>query len=109
MDSQNLNLKPNESIEQIENPQNNEDVYRGSLAAILQQNIGVYVVCEFLIGTQNIQMKDGLIYAVGVNFLTLYQEEYDTYVMCDIYSLKFVTFYDTRSKPRNLRNNRRSM
>ena len=59
--TQNLNMKIPEPIEDIENPQSNEEVYRGSLSAILQQNLGVYVVCEFLIGTQNIEIKDGIL------------------------------------------------
>ncbi len=91
----NPNMRPDESFEQIENPTSNEEVYRGSLAAILNQNLGVYVECDFLIGTNNIVRKDGVLYAVGNNFVTLYQEADDRYVMCDLYSLKFVTFYPT--------------
>ena len=101
-----LNLRPNESLEEIENPQTAEEVYRGSLSAILQQNLGIYVICEFLVGTQNIVRKDGILYAVGINFVTLYQEESNSYVMCDLYSLKFVNFYNSRTKPQSLRNHR---
>ncbi|MEG2378349.1 MAG: hypothetical protein RSC43_08355 [Clostridia bacterium] len=96
-------MKPNESIEQIENPKTAEEVYRGSLAAILQNNLGYYVVCEFLVGTNNIVIKDGVLYAVGINFVTLYQEDEERYVICDLYSLKFVNFYASRTRPRNLR------
>ena len=34
-------------------------------------------------------------------------EEEDRYVLCDLYSLKFVTIYDSRTRPRSLRNNMR--
>ena len=39
-------------------------------------------------------------YAVGNNYVTLYQDLEDRYVVCDLYSIKFVTFYNTRSTPR---------
>ena len=104
--SRNHRASPNESLEEIENPQTAEEVYRGSLSAILQQNLGIYVICEFLVGTQNIVRKDGILYAVGINFVTLYQEESNSYVMCDLYSLKFVNFYNSRTKPQSLRNQR---
>lgn len=99
----NLDLQPSEPESVIADPQTSAEVYRSSLNSILSQNIGYYVVCEFLIGTNNIVIKDGVIYAVGINFLTLYQEEEDRYVMCDIYSLKFVNFYDSHTRPRNVR------
>ena len=81
--------------------------FNSSLAEILANNLGYYVICEFLIGTNNIVYKDGILYAAGNNFLTLYQEEEDRYVVCDFFSLRFVNFYDSTTKPRNLRNIRR--
>lgn len=81
-------------------------MYSG-FADILANNLGYYVICEFLIGTNNIVYKDGILYAAGNNFLTLYQEEEDRYVVCDFFSLRFVNFYDSTTKPRNLRNIRR--
>lgn len=103
-----INMNTPDTISQIENPQTNEEVYRGSVAAILQQNLGFFVICEFLIGTENIVTREGILYNVGINFITLYQEEEDRYVLCDLYSLKFVTFYDSRTRPRSLRNMRRN-
>lgn len=68
--------------------------YNGSMQEILRQNVGNYVVCEFLIGTQNQTKKEGILYSVGVSFLTLYDIYNQNYVVCDFYSLKFVTFFD---------------
>jgi len=98
-----LNLQPGEPQNVIADPQTSEEVYRASLNATLSNNIGQYVVCEFLIGTNSTVLKDGVIYSVGVNFLTLYQEDENRYVVCDIYALKFITFFNSRTRPRNVR------
>ena len=66
--------------EQIENPQTGREYYLDSLAAILQENIGQPVTCEFLIGTNNIVRRDGVLYSAGVNFVTLYQPNEGRYV-----------------------------
>ena len=102
-----INMSTQTDETNLGNLQTSEEVYRASLAAILQQNIGLYVICEFLIGTVQMQVKDGILFKVGVNFITLFQEEENRYIMCDLYSLKFVTIYNSKTKPRNLRNIRR--
>lgn len=91
---------PDEPMKNVLEPKSLDDVTLGSLQEAMATNLGYYVVIEFLIGTQNIVIKDGILYAVGVNYVTLYQEEHDRYVVCDMYSIKFVNFYTTRSKPR---------
>ena len=98
-----VNLRPENISSDITDPQTAEEIYRDSLNAVLRTNIGQYVVCEFLIGTNNTVLKDGIIYSVGVNFLTLYQEEENRYVVCDIYAVKFITFFNSRTRPRNVR------
>lgn len=106
----NLHLRPEEELteSQIENPQTNRELYLDSLSAILRENVGYYVICEFLIGTINIVRREGILYSSGYNFLTLYQEEQDRYVVCDIFSLKFITFYDSTTRPQSLRGQRRN-
>lgn len=94
-----INLQPDYNSD----PQTSEEVYRSSLNATLRNNIGQYVICEFLIGTSTTVLKDGIIYSVGNNFLTLYQEEEDRYIVCDIYAVKFITFFNSRTRPRNIR------
>lgn len=103
MDNNTLDMRQNEPEEISADPQNTIEAYRATLNSYLRRNIGYYVVCEFLIGTSNMTIKDGIIYAVGSNFLTLYQAEEDRYIVCDIYALKFITFYNSRTRPRNLR------
>ncbi len=73
---------------------------RGSMQAILSQNIGAYVVVEFLIGTQETIRKQGLMYFVGRSFITLYDEAANNFIVCDIFSIKFVYFYMPGDRPR---------
>lgn len=70
---------------------NDQDTY----AEILQANIGAYVLIQFLIGSTSIVEKEGYLYAAGVNFITIYEPLDDRYVVCDLYSVKFVTIYNT--------------
>ena len=49
----------------------------------------------FLFGSTSIVEKEGYLYATGVNFVTIYEPLDDRYVVCDLYSVKFVTIYNT--------------
>lgn len=73
---------------------------RGSMQAILSQNVGQFVVVEFLIGTERLMRKQGLLYEVGRSFVTLYDEDENNYIVCDIFSIKFVYFYYPGDRPR---------
>ena len=73
---------------------------RGSMQAILAQNIVEYVVVEFLIGTEHMSRKRGMLYFVGRSFLTLYDEDVNNFIVCDIFSVKFVYFYMPGDRPR---------
>ena len=77
----------------------NTPAMQGSFQQVLSENLGQYVVVEFLIGTQNMVRKFGVLYAVGSSFLTLYEEESQTFVVCDMFSVKFVTFYLPGRRP----------
>ena len=75
------------------------EAMRGSLQQMLADNLGLYVVCEFLVGTQAMTRKEGVLYHVGRSYLTLYEELSQNFIVCDIYSLKFVTFYLPGQRP----------
>lgn len=83
-------------------PQENFDSeeMRGSMQMILSQNIGQFVVIEFLIGTQEIVRKQGMLYFVGRSYVTLYDEAANNFIICDIFSVKFVYFYMPGDRPR---------
>lgn len=71
--------------------------YQGSMQQVLQENVGKYVIVEFLIGTNAMTSRQGLLYYVGAQFLVLYDEFESRFVVCDIFSVKFVTFLDGRT------------
>lgn len=84
--------------EVVESPTTVSEAYKGSLNAMLSQNIGTYIVATFLVGTQSMVSWEGILYEVGNNYLTIYQEGRDRYIVADIYSLKFMEFYDVERR-----------
>lgn len=72
----------------------------GSMQRILAQNVGNYVVVEFLIGTERLMRKQGILYFVGRSFVTLYDDLSRNFIVCDIFSIKFVYFYQPGDRPR---------
>ena len=44
--------------------------------------------------------KQGMLYVVGRSFVTLYDELANNFIVCDIYSVKFVYFYMPGDRPR---------
>lgn len=82
--------------EVVESPTNLNEAYMGSLKAMLNRNKGNYIVATFLIGTQNLSSWEGILYDVGNDYVTIYQPGRDRYVVIDMYSLKYIEFYDTR-------------
>ncbi len=84
----------------IGDPQTNQEVYLGSMKAALQRNIGNFIVATFLIGTQGTVSWEGILYSVGNDYITIYQVARDRYIVCDLYSLKYTEFYDTRRRAR---------
>ena len=71
--------------------------FQGSMQQVLQENVGKYVIVEFLIGTGSLTSRQGMLYYVGAQFLVLYDEFEARFVVCDIFSVKFVTFLEGRS------------
>ncbi|HPE16249.1 MAG TPA: hypothetical protein PK597_04780 [Oscillospiraceae bacterium] len=64
---------------------------KGYIPYYLASNIGQNVRAEFIIGTNQYFDKVGVIHAVGINYFVLHDICSDNYVMCDLYSVKFVT------------------
>lgn len=59
--------------------------------AFLRQQIGKLVRVEFLIGTNNLVDRIGILEDVGASYILLRALESNTTVYADIYSIKFVT------------------
>lgn len=59
--------------------------------AFLRQQIGKLVRVEFLIGTNNLVDRIGILEDVGASYILLRSLESNTTIYADIYSIKFVT------------------
>lgn len=59
----------------------------------LRSQIGKRMGVTFLLGTNIIQDRVGVLEDVGIDFILLREDETSNLVMCDIYSIKFVNIY----------------
>ena len=97
------NYKPEESnFMALNNGNNSPNVQIHSFQEALTRGIGHYVICEFLVGQNQLNVREGVLREVGQNYFTLYDEIADTSISCDFYSLKFVTFYRSGIRPKNM-------
>lgn len=61
--------------------------------AYLKSKIGSKVKIEFLIGTNLLTDRTGTLVDVGISYVIIRLQETDDYMLGDIYSIKFVTFF----------------
>jgi len=59
----------------------------------LQGQIGKYIRVSFLLGTNTFQDRGGTLQEVGISFIVLKETGTNNLIMCDIYSIKFVTVF----------------
>ena len=59
--------------------------------AFLREQIGKLMRVEFLIGTNNLVDRIGILEDVGASYILLRSFENDSLVYCDIYAIKFIT------------------
>lgn len=93
-----LDLRNHQPAEVIEAPTTTGEAFLGSLKAMLLRNRGNFVTATFLIGTQGTTAWEGILHDVGNDYLIIYQPGRERYIACDIYSLKYIEFYDTRRR-----------
>ncbi|MBZ9686269.1 hypothetical protein G9F72_007995 [Clostridium estertheticum] len=62
----------------------------------LTKQIGKYVKVAFLLGTNLYQDRTGILQEVGISFIVLKETSTNDLIMCDIYSIKFVTVYSNQ-------------
>ncbi len=60
------------------------------LPAYLKQYVGRWVRCEFFIG-DTVEQRVGVLYDVGASYIIIDVIEPQTLVVCDIFSLRFIT------------------
>lgn len=66
----------------------------GYTQAFLRTQIGKRVRVEFLVGTNTFIDRSGTLEDVGISYIVLREAETNDRVMCDLYSIKFVTFFE---------------
>lgn len=62
--------------------------------AFLRENIGKLMRVEFLIGTNNLTDRIGILEDVGASYILLRSLQSNEITFADIYSIKFVTISD---------------
>ena len=68
------------------------------IAGYLNTQIGKLVKAEFLVGN-TITDRTGVLVQVGVNYILLRPIEVNGLLLCDLYSIKFVTIVDRPTIP----------
>lgn len=66
----------------------------GYTQGYLKSKIGKRVQIEFLIGTTMLVDRGGTLVDVGISYVVIRETATGNLVMGDLYSIKFVTFYD---------------
>ena len=93
-----LGLETHQPIEVIEAPASMSEAFLGSLKSMLLRNKGAFVTATFLIGTQGTTTWEGLLHDVGNDYIIIFQPGRQRYIASDIYSLKYIEFYDTKQR-----------
>ena len=63
--------------------------------AFLREQIGKLMRVEFLIGTNTMTDRIGILEDLGASYILLRSFENDSLVYCDIYAIKFITISST--------------
>ena len=74
-------------------PDLNSQPFRGSFQQLFLMNVGKTVKIDFLVGSANLVSQTGVIQAATSQYVLLYQAARDTFIACDNFSVKFVTFF----------------
>ena len=77
----------------------NTMTFQGSIQQVLSENIGSYVIIDFFMGTSVLETRQGFLHSVASQYVVLYDELNLHYVVCDIFSIKFVTFLLPNYRP----------
>lgn len=97
--AQSHRMKNPVDMESTHMPAGNSEAYQASLRSLLDRNVGFFVVVTFLMGTQQSVTWQGILHTVGSDYIVLYQPDYERYVSCDFYAIKFVQFHNVKGVP----------
>lgn len=92
-DNQITNMDKRQGTQHVVTNANSPEILTNNIytPAFLRQQIGKLVRVEFLIGTNNLVDRIGILEDVGASYILLRALESNTTVYADIYSIKFVT------------------
>ena len=95
---------PEEPIRRVQINENSPEILTNDMytPAFLREQIGKLVRVEFLIGTNNLTDRVGILEDVGVSYILLRAIESGNLLFCDIYSIKFVTIAENPFRRANL-------
>lgn len=71
------------------------DLGSGYTQGYLKSQIGKRVKVTFLLGTNTVQDRDGILTEVGISYLVLKDLQANYLTMADLYSVKFVNIYES--------------
>lgn len=99
-DSQMANIEEKQSQREVRNVtinQNSPEILTNNIytPAFLREQIGKLMRVEFLIGTNNLTDRVGILEDVGASYILLRSIESNNLVYCDIYAIKFVTIAES--------------
>lgn len=97
--AQSRRMKNPVDMESTHMPAGNAEAYQASLRSLLDRNVGFFVVVTSLMGTQQSVTWQGILHTVGSDYIVLYQPDYERYISCDFYSIKFVQFHNVKGVP----------
>lgn len=88
-----IDTKEEKNTRQVVTNANSPEILTNNIytPAFLREQIGKLVRVEFLIGTNNLVDRVGILEDVGASYILLRSLESNTLVYADIYSIKFVT------------------
>lgn len=66
---------------------------QGSMQQVLMENLGQYVQIDFLVGINTLVRRSGILYSVGRSYVVLYDETQQDFILCDVFSAKFINFF----------------
>lgn len=86
-------LQSKEESRNVDINQNSPEILTNNIytPAFLRENIGKLMRVEFLIGTNNLVDRTGILVDVGASYILLRALESDVITYADIYSIKFIT------------------
>ena len=95
-DSKMANLEESQNKREVRNvniDQNSPEILTNNIytPAFLREQIGKLMRVEFLIGTNNLTDRIGVLEDVGASYILLRSIESNNTIFCDIYSIKFIT------------------